>query len=304
MSEAFVMVPSFNHEPFIANCLNSIINQTHPPTKLLVIDDGSKDDSPKIIEEILKECPFDSELIVRENRGLCATLNEGFSLSSGKYFAYLGSDDFWLPGFIEARTALLDTRDTAVLGYGHAFLVNEHGKTFDSTLEYSNSWGKYPDGNAREMLLRGNAPISSTIVYRRSAIENVRWNVNSRLEDYEFYIQLMNLGDFAFDPQVLSAWRDHGYNTSKNKLMMLKEVIAAQDRNMAEFGVDRPTLDEVQTKTRFMFARDLLQHGNKIDAARLAKANWRGAKSTAELITFFVRMLFPMSLVRLRRRMK
>ena len=154
------------------------------------------------------------------------------------------------------------------------------------------------------MLLKGIAPISSTIFYRRSAIENVGWNVDSRLEDYEMYLRLMNLGEFAFDPQVLSAWRDHGYNTSNNRLMMLQEVLGAQDRNITGFGIDRADLDQVQTATKFMYARDLLQHGDKMDAVRLAKANWRGAKSTFEIFTFFLRLLLPMSVVSLKRRMK
>jgi alpha-1,3-rhamnosyltransferase len=99
-SEVFAFVPSYNHAPFIEKCLTSIIGQTLQPAKLLVIDDGSKDDSPRIIERILNDCPFDAELIVRENRGLCRTLNEGFARSAGKYFAYVGSDDYWLPEFL------------------------------------------------------------------------------------------------------------------------------------------------------------------------------------------------------------
>lgn len=302
--EVFVVVPSYNHAPYIETCLRSIISQTVHPSKLLVIDDGSKDDSPAIIETVLKDCPFESELIVRENRGLCQTLNQGLELSIGKYFAYLGSDDFWWPTFIESRLKLMELRDSAVLGYGHAFLVDEKGEPFDSTADHTDSWGNYPDGNAREMLLKGIAPISSTIFYRRSAIEKVGWNIDSRLEDYEMYLRLMNLGDFAFDPQVLSAWRDHGYNTSKNRLMMLDEVIGAQDRNITSFGINRFDLDRVQTATRFMYARDLLQHGDKLGAARLAKANWRGARSPVELMTFLIRMLVPMSIINLKRRMK
>lgn len=97
--EIFTFVPSYNHAPFIEQCLTSIIKQTLQPRKLLVTDDGSKDDSPKIIEKILKKCPFDSELIVRENRGICPTLNEALDKSDGKYFAYLGSDDTWKKNF-------------------------------------------------------------------------------------------------------------------------------------------------------------------------------------------------------------
>lgn len=106
-----VVVPSYNHASFIEKCLRSIIKQTLAPSQLIVIDDGSSDDSPKIIERTLKEYPFPCELIARPNKGLCATLNEGLErCHGGKYFAYLGSDDAWLPNFLQARVELLESR--------------------------------------------------------------------------------------------------------------------------------------------------------------------------------------------------
>src|SRR5687768_3760643 len=115
--EVFVAVPSYNHAPFIEKCLRSIISQTLAPMKLLVIDDGSQDGSVEIIERVLRDCPFDFEIKARENRGLCATLNEAFAASTGKYFAYLGSDDIWLPTFLEEQTRLLNSRPNAVLAF-------------------------------------------------------------------------------------------------------------------------------------------------------------------------------------------
>ena len=97
MSEIFVLVPSYNHAPFVERTLRSIFKQTHAPKKLIVIDDGSKDESAQIIAQVLQDCPFENEFIARENRGLCATLNEGFDKTDGEFFAYLGSDDLWLP---------------------------------------------------------------------------------------------------------------------------------------------------------------------------------------------------------------
>jgi alpha-1,3-rhamnosyltransferase len=86
-----IVVPSYNHARFVEKCLQSIMKQTFPISELNVIDDGSMDNSPAIIERALKTCPFPCELIVRSNRGLSATLNEGLHLSKGNYFAYLGS---------------------------------------------------------------------------------------------------------------------------------------------------------------------------------------------------------------------
>jgi alpha-1,3-rhamnosyltransferase len=300
-SDVFVCVPSYNHAAYLEQCLRSIIAQTSQPRKLLVIDDGSRDDSVKIAERILKDCPFDTEMIARENRGLCRTLNEAFAISQGKYFAYLGSDDLWLPEFLEARAELLDRRENAVLAYGHAYLIDDAGNAFDATTNYTDTWANYPDGDAREMILNGGAPISSTVVYRRSALENVEWNSDARLEDYEMYLRLMTRGEFAFDPRTMSAWRRHEANTSADRLMMLDELLAAHERNFQSLGTRREEMTIVQQRIKFLYAQMELQHGNKSGALRLAAESWRGT-SIGQLFKFYLRMLVPMSLIERRRR--
>jgi len=293
--EIFAFVPSYNHAPFIEECLNSIINQTLQPKKLLVIDDGSKDDSPRIIERVLKDCPFDAELIVRENRGLCATLNQGLDLSDGKYFAYIGSDDFWLPTFFESRAKSLENRPEAVLGFGHAYLIDEAGEIFGNTADVEEDWADYPDGNPSEMLLNGVSPVSSTVFYRLSALKQVHWNENSRLEDYEMYLRIATLGDFAFDPQVLSVWRHHSYNTSKDLMMMHRETIDAQNRNFEYLGVSREELDKYQMRIKFRNTKVFLQHGEKREAILLGRESWRSVSSAREAGKSLIQFLLPKS---------
>src|SRR6266404_5647623 len=162
-----VVVPSYNHAPFVEATLRSIMKQTLWPAQLVVIDDGSRDDSPAVIERVLNDCSFPSELIARENRGLSATLNEGFGRTHGDYFAYLGSDDLWLPDFLKARVRLLSKRPAAILAYGHAYFVDDDNAIIDSTAD----WAHYADGDVREMLLQTTAPMSPTVLYRREALE-------------------------------------------------------------------------------------------------------------------------------------
>lgn len=302
--EIFVFVPSYNHSPFIEICLRSIFSQSKKPRKLLVIDDGSRDESPAIIERVLKDCPFEAEFIARENRGLCRTLNEGFAASEGDYFAYLGSDDLWMPDFLKRRTELLEKRGNAVLAYGHAFLMDENGVIFDSTAEYTDSWGNYPDGDVRGMLLSGIAPVSSTVVYRSSALADLKWNESARLEDYEMYLKLMMRGEFAFDPALLSVWRHHRYNTSSDRLLMLREVLAAQQRNREIIGLTDDELAKLAAAAKFKYARMELQYGQKLSALSLAASSWRGAESAAQIARFGLRMLVPMAAVNLWRKFR
>ncbi len=292
--EVFVFVPSYNHAPFVEKCLKSIIKQTLSPKKLLVIDDGSKDSSPRVIERVLNDCPFDSELIVRENRGLCATLNEGLERSFGKFFAYLGSDDLWLPSFLTERVKLLEKRQSAVLAYGNAFTIDAEENIVDCSAE----WASFPDGDPRPMLFRGSAPFSPTVVYRRAALENMLWNENAGLEDYDLYLRLAEKGEFAFDEKVLAAWRQHGANTSDDWQFMLDEVLAAQNRNAAELGIDRQTLTRMQTATRFSYAENLARSGEKARAVSLFFNNLRGADSARIAAKNLWRILTPMPVLR------
>jgi alpha-1,3-rhamnosyltransferase len=300
-SDVFVLVPSYNHAPFIEKCLRSIIEQTAEPRKLLVIDDGSSDGSVEIIERVLRDCRFESEFIVRENRGLCRTLNEGLERSEGKYFAYLGSDDYWLHDFLKLRVELLERRPRAVLAYGHSYIVDEENRITDSTENHSDTWAYYPDGDPGPMLLNGGAPISSSVCYRRSGLDGLEWNESARLEDYEMYLRLMAKGEFAFDSRVLCAWRSHSYNTSGSRTMMLEEIMAAQERTFAALGLGDEALAAAKTRTRFLYARIALQHGDKLTAMRLARGNWKGARSTMEKAAFAARMLTPMPIVKMKR---
>jgi glycosyltransferase involved in cell wall biosynthesis len=295
-----VVVPSYNHGRFIESALRSILNQTLRPKELLVIDDGSSDDSPTIIERTLDECPFPCEFVVRDNRGLCATLNEGFARTHGDYFAYLGSDDLWLPGFLDARVDLLKSRSSAVLAYGHAYFIDEQNHIVDSTAE----WASYADGDARAMLLETTAPMSPTVLYRRAALEQQRWNEASELEDYDLYLRLSAEGSFAFDPRVLSAWRRHSANVSWDQTLMLEEQLQAQREAALRFGFTDKQVKELQRTTRFKRAEDFLRLGDKSQAVSLLMHNLGGAKVSPATAKMLLRLLIPNSFMRGRARVR
>ena len=294
-----VVVPSYNHAPFVAATLRSVFAQTHAPARLLVIDDGSRDNSPRVIESVLKDCPFPCELIARENRGLCATLNEGLGRTDGEYFAYLGSDDLWLPGFLEARVSALEARTSAVLAYGHALLIDERGEVLDCTLD----WARYADGDARPMLLEETyAPMSPTVVHRRAAVGRHGWNERARLEDYELYLKLSADGDFAFDPRVLSAWRRHGSNTSRDFVWMIEARLEAQ-RNAAPYlRLGAGELARYQRGLNFAGAEDLLRLGDKRAALKFLRRGIAGVPSARALARVALRLVTPYSIVERRRR--
>ena len=298
--QVFVVVPSYNHAPFVEQCLRSIIGQTLQPRKLLVIDDGSRDGSPEIIEKVLKDCPFACEMIARENRGLCVTLNEAYGFSEGEFFGYLGSDDVWLPTFLAEQTALLDRRPNAVLAFAHAYLIDEHDTIIGSTAE----WTDFADGDLQPLLLRGTIFSSPGVLYRHSSLAKHRWNEGAKLEDYEMYLNLSREGEFARNEKVLCAWRQHGANASDDLPLMYAEMIGAQDRLAPGLDLGSSELERAQTELRFAASENLVRHGFRYDAARLFVQNVRGARSVAGVFRMALRLAVPQTLFQWNRRRK
>jgi glycosyltransferase involved in cell wall biosynthesis len=296
--DVFVMVPSCNHAPFIERCLRSIIEQTVPPKKLLVIDDGSKDNSVEVIERVLRDCPFESELIVQENRGLCRTLNRGLSMSSSEYFGYLGSDDVWLPEFLERRLEMLMSDPQVSTAYGNAFLIDENDRIIDCTKD----WPSYPSAVDLDRLLSGVIPVTAGTIFRRAAIARFGWNDQSILEDYELYLKLAATSKFAFDDRILAAWRQHSYNTSADFSRMLSEWLAAQDRVSDQVGVSGEKLASIQKRLKFTSVASFFRVGEKRAGFRLLRENWSSADGPLELGSTLLRGLIPSPLyIRMRK---
>ena len=300
MTEISVLVPSYNHAIFIERTLRSIFAQSLVPKKLIVIDDGSKDESARIIEKVLLDCPFEYEFIKRENKGLCATLNEGFAKTKSEYFAYLGSDDLWLPEFLAESVALLEKRKNAVLSFGHSFVINENEGIFDRT----DNWTSFADGNALPFLLRGEIFSSPSVVYRRSALEKFEWNEDAKLEDYEMYLNLTTAGEFARMDKTLSAWRQHETNTSGQLVKMFPEFIAAQNRLANDLKISREELDKIQKELQFNAIANFIRHGNRREAFSMLIKNKSGAKTSAQIAKILFRLAVPPTLFKWNRRRK
>lgn len=122
-----IVVPSYNHAPYIEECIESIVYQDYDNFELIVIDDGSQDSSPEILRRLQKKYDFILEL--NNNQGLSKTLNSGFrDLASGKYFTFCASDDKWFPGKLARQVAFLESNLDHAMVYGRAWYIDEKGK--------------------------------------------------------------------------------------------------------------------------------------------------------------------------------
>jgi len=99
-----VIIPTYNRAQMLVECLESVISQTFTDYEVIVIDDGSTDDTGELVKPYLDRI----EYIKHENKGNAAARNSGLDIARGELIAFLDSDDLWLPGKLEREVDYLD----------------------------------------------------------------------------------------------------------------------------------------------------------------------------------------------------
>ncbi|HKJ35372.1 MAG TPA: glycosyltransferase [Solirubrobacterales bacterium] len=228
-----VIVPVYNGERFLAETLDSLLLQDYPALEIVVIDDGSEDGSPRIIDSYREEHPGRIVAERQENAGQAAAVNRGVEICSGEYVSYLSADDLLLPGAIEALAAALEGEPAAVAAHGPNEMTDAEGHTTDI----------YDPGRfTLERCLRIGEPlIAAAPLIRRSAWERAGgWGTDLRLTvDYEFWLRLGLLGPTVWVEHLTARYRVHPDSITQSETRGARERIEALDRFFARDDLPR-----------------------------------------------------------------
>ena len=208
-----VIVASYNYEKYIRECLNSIVEQTYDNYEVIIIDDGSKDNSVDIINEFVQK--YDNFKLYthpnNENKGLIATLKYGLELSQGEYIAFCESDDYWDKEYLAEKSKFISTnREKAVIVSGISTVGD---KKLDNIVEFmEHFWRKHSnDKNLSKYFLESNYLLTfSSAIIKKSVLQECDFNsyVDAWL-DYWLYAQISINNSFGFVDRKLTYWRIH-----------------------------------------------------------------------------------------------
>lgn len=265
-----VIIASYNHAPYIEASIRSVLAQTYPHIELLVIDDGSKDNSAERIRRLQQEHVFDFR--VQQNQGLSRTLNDAIGRARGSLIAPFGSDDVMLPERIAKQVAYLQDKPGVGICAGNIQEIDEHDQ---------------PRGVPKDLPLRSldfedvfldrkpGAP-APTLLFRRQALEQVGgFDPQIRLEDLLIELKITRAG-YSLDvlPEVLALYRVHATNTYKNYRFMVDNIL----KTYAQFA-DHPAYPQVCAR----FCNSMLLKSAKADPqlarellGQLPLRYWRG----------------------------
>lgn len=222
-----VVMPAWNAEHFISEAIASVYLQTFREWELIVVDDGSTDNTPHIVRKWAKIDPRILHVRLQRNSGVSTALNTGCAIASGKYIAFLGSDDIWFPRKLEESLSYLEqTKKTYcehIVGVFHRFVVIEEQermsngyriKGLDPQPFISGTLVRFEDIAYRN--LRSAAP--TAFFATASAIKSIGDVFNPKLsygEDWEMLLRLTAGGaQLALLDKPLAIYRVHSSSLS------------------------------------------------------------------------------------------
>jgi glycosyltransferase involved in cell wall biosynthesis len=175
-----IITPSLNQAAFIEATIHSVLDQQYPELDYIVIDGGSTDGTPAILQKYGDRLRWLSE----KDRGQTDAINKGLRLATGEIMAYLNADDLYLPDTFAIVAQYFEQHPAANWVYGDCRLIDESGQLLGQL--------KAPEFNLKRMIQRGEYVPQPTVFWRRSAFAAIgEFDVNLRYAlDYDFFIRL------------------------------------------------------------------------------------------------------------------
>jgi glycosyltransferase involved in cell wall biosynthesis len=227
MPTVSVLIPSYNHGRYLQTALEDVFAQTYSDFEIVVVDDGSTDDSVAILQSYGDRL----RVFVQRNRGTYATLNRLIAESTGEYLAILNSDDRWASEKLSKQVVLLGSNPQVGLVHTGGHFIDAEGQIQPGN-PLGFEWPTTPTGNIIEALVRCNKIIASSVLIRRECFERLGC-FNERLfgsGDWEMWFRVALEYDIAFIDEPLTSYRVHGENASlKHRRIHQDDVLVRED---------------------------------------------------------------------------
>lgn len=261
-----IVIPTYNRAGFVETAINSVLEQDYEQLELIVLDDGSSDETPELLARIAERHPGERFRWARhDNVGQAATINRGLEQARGELLGYLSSDDYLMPGAIAKLVAAIEQHPDADVVYPWFSMVDLADRVLDVTETLQHTFA----GALRMGLC---IPGVGVLVRRRLYEQVGGWNPAYRYTpDFEWWLR-MGEARFLRVPEALGAWRVHDGSISTGGLGLeyLDERLRLLDETFARDDLSdevRATRDEAYAAV-FVHAAEALLSGSSDDVDR------------------------------------
>jgi glycosyltransferase involved in cell wall biosynthesis len=231
-----VIVPVYNGARYLCHALDSALGQTDQDLQVIVVDDGSTDDSSEVIAS------YGSRLIAlhQPNAGVAHARNAGLGAADGELIAFLDQDDWWLPAKIAAQVErfLADPQ----LGLVHTGIrqYSDAAATFVDPV-YDTSKSASLQGNCYDRLVLGNSIFNSSVMIRKTVLDEAGQFdpaiAGNTVQDYDLWLRIARCSPLGFIPDELTVLRLHGAQGTWNRQAMLADELRLLERHVGLEGL-------------------------------------------------------------------
>lgn len=239
-----IIIPVYNHEHYVGKAIESVINQTYQNWELIIIDDGSKDNSVEVAKKY-KDSRI--QIIVQENAGAHNAINRGLQMAKGEYLAVLNSDDIYEDERFEIMIREMECSPEVEFMCSYITVINDKGKKLGVKQGWKNMepWMvkqpelsyKITDDFKLNLLMTNFTSTTSNFLFRRSLYEKIGGMRNLRfVHDWDFALRAAAVTKCKMIEKPLLQYRVHQTNTiSSNRKWMLFEIAWIWAANLNRF---------------------------------------------------------------------
>lgn len=224
-----IVIPAYNAMPYLEEAIESVLAQDYQNVELIVLDDGSKDDTQNLLAKYQGRFYFESQ----PNMGQANTLNKGWSLSQGEIISYLSADDRLMPEAVRLAVDEFQRDPSLVFTYSDNQLI-------DSESRFIRSVANFPRYDYYQLLSRGYTLCGVGCFFLKSTLKQVGgWDSRYRfIADFEHQLRLAKVGKFKHIPQALGCYRVHdqaishsyaGVQQADELKNLMEEILASTD---------------------------------------------------------------------------
>lgn len=264
-----VIIPTWNRAPLLERALGSVLAQRLPCTELIVVDDGSTDDTAALLARLAAGASVPIRLLRQENRGAAAARNLGIRAARGSLLAFLDSDDWWLPDKLALQAAALAANPAFLISHTREIWFR-HGQRVNQRKKHDP-----PHGHIFTTCLEMCVVGMSTMMARRELFD--RYGLfDERLpccEDYDFWLRVGCREPFLLVPQALSC-KDGGRSDQLSLVhrmgmdtYRIQALCNLLDSGVLDAGQRRVTVAELARKCT-VYGQGCGKHGRPEEGAR------------------------------------
>ncbi|MET3112924.1 alpha-1,3-rhamnosyltransferase [Pedobacter sp. CG_S7] len=237
-----ILTALYNHENYIKESLDSVLQEEYTNLELIIINDGSTDNSEQIVKEWIKKNGglIRTEYFFRSNKGVCATANELILKARGKYIVWLPSDDLLINNTIKDRVTILENNPDKLVLLSDAAVINANGERIgESSMEHHRVDKKNYhsiDGLIKQTIT-GLGVSGATLFLNKKIYDLVGfYPENLAAEDWYFFQRAACKGKILFWDKTVSLYRIHNSNASNAlNYKIFSSIIISFIKNFSQF---------------------------------------------------------------------